>query len=101
MSSKDLLKLSLVLILVASAGNAHANSSITTTTAIGNSSFSPSSKVTIQADSNGTQYAAFSMHASGNRAYWGTNSDPKLYYGTAMGTPVATATTFPANFSSL
>jgi hypothetical protein len=104
MSSKDLLKISLILILVASAGNAFATQ-ITTTTAIGSSSFSPSANVTIDAAAGNSSYSAFSQHLSGNRIYYGNNSDPKLYYDakTASRYPVTPSSngTVPNTFSSL
>jgi hypothetical protein len=105
MSSKDLLKVSLMLTLVASAGTAFA-ADITTTTAIGSSSFSPSANVTISAAAGTSSYSAYSQHLSGNRAYFGNNSDPKLYYGskatgsTSNYSPSSNAT-MPANWSSL
>ena len=84
MSSKDLMKLALVVILVASAGTASAaGSTITGQVAIGTGgSFAPSANVTIHIFSGSSSYAADSSHLSGNRIYFGNNSDPKMYYST-------------------
>jgi hypothetical protein len=106
MSSKDLLKVSLVLTLVASAGAAFAASDISTTTAIGTSTFSPSANVTISAASGTSSYSAYSQHLSGNRVYWGNNSDPKLYFGTkstgsTIGYSPSSTDAAPTGFSSL
>jgi hypothetical protein len=90
MTSKDLLKVSLVLTIVASAGAAYASANITASTMIGNGSFTPSANVTLSVASGNTSYAATAQHLNGDRVFFGTNTDPKIYYTTkATGTTTA------------
>jgi hypothetical protein len=83
MSAKDLLKIALVVTLVASAGTAFAaGSTIDGATSIIGGSFTPSANVTLHVASGTSSYAADSSHLSGNRIYFGNNSDSKIYYST-------------------
>jgi hypothetical protein len=90
MSAKDLLKIALVVTLVASAGNAFASSTIDTATSIIGGSFTPSANVTLHVASGTSSYAADSAHLSGNRIYFGNNSDSKIYYSTKVTGSTAT-----------
>lgn len=106
MSSKALLKISLVLTLIGSAGTAFGAATITTATAVGSSSFSPSANVTVKAASSVSQYSAYAGHLSGNRVYWGNNVEPKLYFdekvpGAVISNSPAAADTVPSSFTSL
>lgn len=95
-----LIKICFVVAAVLAAGSAYAASAITGSTIIGGGTFAPSNSVTIQATATSTAYSATSQHLNGNRLYFGNNSDPKIYWGTA--TPgTANAVTSAATATSL
>ncbi len=77
-----LIKICFVVASVLAAGSAHA-AAITGSTTIGGGTFAPSNSVALQVSSSSTAYSVTSQHLNGNRLYFGNNSDPKIYYGTA------------------
>jgi len=79
MAKKDIFKVCLIAAVVMSASTAMA-AGITGTTSIGGGTFSPSNKVTINVESNGTNYAAKSGHSSGDRTIFTNNIDPKMVW---------------------
>ena len=105
MSKTNSIKLAFVIAALSSlsalgAGDAMAASTISTPTSIGNSTFSPSSKVTIgvatgfgdtgatcNADPTATnpcnRFAAKAKHSTGNRVVATNNTDSKVYFKTS------------------
>ncbi len=89
MPNKDMLKIGLVVVLVMASSSAFA--AITGSTVLGGGTYSPSNNVTINAVSDGANYAAKSGHLNGDRTLFTNNSDPKLYW-TAKATGTTPAT---------
>ncbi|HEY3308656.1 MAG TPA: hypothetical protein VGJ93_09400 [Desulfuromonadaceae bacterium] len=78
--NKNMLKICFIIALSLGAASAYAESTITNSVSMGGGSFSPSNKVTIRVDSNGTAYTAKSNHASGDRIVAANSADPKMWY---------------------
>ena len=92
MAQKDMLKIALVIALSASASTAFATSQIISSAiTIGNSSFSPSTMVTITAAASSSAYSIFASHTNGNRLYWGGSTNSRVYYSTKDTTSTAPA----------
>jgi hypothetical protein len=70
--------------MAASANSAHASTTITAATVMGNTSFTPSSNVTVSVatDSAGTTYSARAKHQKGDRTVGCLSGDAKIYYTT-------------------
>ncbi len=95
---KSILKAFLILAICAAASSAYATTLITTSTSIGSLSFSPSSKVQLNATSTNVGYVVESLHGSGSRVF-GTDSAASIIYwrdATIGTTPSAAFTTSPA-----
>lgn len=99
MARPTLMKLALVIALTMAAGTAFAaGTNITATTAVGNSSFSPSNNVTIGCASSNTDYSVYSKHLNGDRVMGIYSADPKIYYSiSAAGTTVSAPSASNAN----
>jgi hypothetical protein len=107
MAHKDLLKIALVLTITASAGSAFGAKVITSSTVLGNSSFSPSTMVKLDVASGSSNYSLYAQHTNGNRVFWGGSADSRVYYSTKNPgditdeSGVSATDNKPANWSSL
>jgi hypothetical protein len=74
---------------------------ITTSTVIGGGTFSPSNKVSMSANSDGTNYSVKSKHLNGDRRFGSSNQDPKIHYiSSPVGATVTDTVTPTFNFSA-
>lgn len=106
MAKQSVLKIALVIALTMAASAAY-SADITGATDLGGGSFTPSNKVTISVQTNGTsgsfdgtQYGAVSKHSSGDKNIASNNSDPKLYFKTAAVTTSVIAASSNMTFDS-
>ena len=93
--NKNLFKICFVIALTTCAASAYGASTISGPVTLGGGSYSPSSKVTLTVNSTIAAYSAKSQHASGDRIFATSNSDPKMWYKTVVvaATPEASSTT--------
>ena len=91
MARPTVMKIALVIALTMAAGSAYASSTITTATAVGASSFTPSNNVGIGVASGNSQFSAHAKHLNGDRIIAFTSTDSKLYFssGATVGATVA------------
>lgn len=96
MARTSLMKIALVVALTIAAGTTYASSNITSATAIGGGSFSPSNNVQIGVASSDAGYSAHSKHLNGDRVIAIVNTDSKLYYSSGSGVTVGSTFAAPS-----
>lgn len=95
MARPTIMKIALVIALTIAAGSAYASSQLSSATAVGATSFTPSNNVTIGVASGNSEFSANSKHLNGDRIIAFTSTDSKLYFssgatvGTTVGAPTA------------
>lgn len=112
MAKHNVLKIAVVVAFTMAASSAFAATTISASTDLGGGTFTPSNKVSISVNTNGTGgsfdgtgYGAISKHSAGDKNIASVSGDPKLYFKTAsVSSSVITATsnmTFDTTWTSM
>lgn len=113
MAKQSILKIAIVVALsLAASSTVFGATTISAPTSLGGGSFTPSNKVVISVETNGTadsfdgtMYGTVSKHTAGDKNIGSNNADPKLYFKTAdVTSDVITATsnmTFDTSWTAM